>query len=163
MMTHSSRSGCQRCSHTVHPQKNTWSPSCTTRLGSDVLVILPKFALPGSEIGSANCARLNRLKKSARNWKRRTSLPGILTSFCSEKSKLFTPGFRRSAKYRCASPNALFGSPAPVGVSSPGAGHVPEKSNAFRLNHDAVVCSKPLGSGSPTSCGRLVNVCDGLQ
>src|SRR5438094_9742773 len=87
----------------------------------------------GSPAGSGNWAWFGRLKKSAENVSRVCSPAGILKSFCREKSRLSTPGFRTLAKNRGALPKALVTSqqksPLWVELTKPAAGHVPEKSN----------------------------------
>src|SRR5437879_12580211 len=63
---------------------------------------------------------------------------GILKSFCSEKSRLSTPGLRMLEKKRGASPKALVTSQQNSGAGAEltkhGPGHVPAKSKAWLLN-----------------------------
>ena len=67
-------------------------PSCTCRLGRDVLPIIPKLALPSVTPGCPSWGVLNRLKASARNSRRVVSRIGSRNSRCRDMSVETVPG-----------------------------------------------------------------------
>src|SRR5882762_7413528 len=79
-------------------QKYRCNPSCMVRLLRAVRPMFPKLGFSGSAIASANCGWLGKLKKSAEKVRRVCSPIGILKSFCTERSRLLTPGFLRFEK-----------------------------------------------------------------